>query len=59
MSESTPQDVVAGSTLSPEHVQSVSGGCTVTELIETISRLTEAYENLVDFTSHVIERVMN
>jgi hypothetical protein len=37
--------------------QVAGGGCTWNESFIIIARLTEAYEGLVDFTSHMIERV--
>jgi hypothetical protein len=42
-----------------EVLEQVAGGtiCSAQEAFIIIQRLTEAYENLVDFTSHVIERV--
>jgi hypothetical protein len=48
------------STLSQEQVGAVSGGtdgCTPEQYIQIIGQLTSAYEGLVDFTSHVIERI--
>ena len=57
MSETKPQAVNAGN-LTPEQVQSVGGGdCTPADIISIIGNLTTAYESLIDFTSHVIERV--
>ncbi|HEX5629514.1 MAG TPA: hypothetical protein VFX72_08070 [Usitatibacteraceae bacterium] len=45
-------------TLDEAQVESVAGGsCTVTELVSVTSKFKQAYEDLVDFTSHVIERV--
>ena len=52
----TLREKIAG--LSDEQMQQVAGGeCTVSEWITAFTQLTDAYENLVDFTSHVIERV--
>jgi len=35
------------------------GGCTADQLLGITGSLKQAYEDLVDFTSHVIERVAN
>jgi hypothetical protein len=45
--------------LDPEQVQEVGGGdlCSPDQLLLLTDSLKQAYENLVDFTSHVIERV--
>lgn len=47
--------------LTNEQVQRVGGGesCTAEQAITIIENLTGAYESLVGFTSHVIERVSN
>lgn len=50
-------NAVPGKPLSPEHVEQISGACTAEDLLILTRELTQAYENLVDFTSHVIERV--
>jgi hypothetical protein len=34
------------------------GGCTPADLVTLAGSLTQAYEDLIDFTSHVIERVV-
>lgn len=40
-------------------LEKIGGGeCTPADFIGIIGNLTQAYEGLVDFTSHVIERVM-
>ena len=45
-------------TLTEEAAAKVGGGgCTPSEIIDITTRLTDAYEALVDFTSHVMERV--
>lgn len=46
-----------GKPLSPEQFQEISGGCTLTEIQEALKQLQQSYETLIDFTSHVIERV--
>ena len=46
--------------LSKEQIEAVSGGdgeCTPLQWIEATRELTAAYESLVDFTSHVFDRV--
>lgn len=50
----------AGQALDPEQVTQVSGGdlCSPDQLIEMTKALKESYDNLVDFTSYVIERVL-
>jgi hypothetical protein len=51
------------SEITREHLESVSGGLTLScspEQIETItSQVVSYYENLVSATSHIIERVAN
>lgn len=57
-----PIPTPAGQVLDPEQVNAVSGGesaCTIVDAAITgIQSLTAAYESLVSFTSHVIERVV-
>jgi len=44
--------------LTPEQIETISGGnCTVTDYVGALTQLRTAYDNLVDFTSYVIERV--
>ena len=46
--------------LTEEQLQKIGGGdCTAQEWMEILGRLREGYDNLVDFTSYVIERVAN
>ena len=49
----------AGKELDPAQTETVGGGlsCTPDELRVFTEQLREMYDNLVDFTSHVIERV--
>lgn len=48
-----------GSALDAEQVAAVSGGtCSPSEVVQFLNNLTHAYETLVDFTSHVMERVV-
>lgn len=53
MSEQNTPDV------KDEVLEQVAGGtiCSAQEAFIILGRLTEAYETLVDFSSHVIERV--
>jgi hypothetical protein len=50
---------IAAAILTPEQIESISGGnsCTVGDYLKMTSQLKTAYEDLVDFTSYVIERV--
>jgi hypothetical protein len=58
MNESTPQNAITGSTLPADIANTIGGGeCSATEIVGLINGLTQAYESLVDFTSHVIARV--
>jgi len=44
--------------LTPEQVEAISGGeCTPQQIIDILGQLKSSYDTLVDFTSHVIERV--
>ena len=44
--------------LTPEQVEAISGGdCSVNDYIIALQGAKVAYENLIDFTSYVIERV--
>jgi hypothetical protein len=47
--------------LGGNQIESVSGGldCSGSQLVELANNLTKAYEGLIDFTSHVFERVSN
>jgi hypothetical protein len=45
--------------LSEELLQKIGGGeCTVNDYIIALQSMKETYENLIDFTSYVIERVV-
>lgn len=47
-----------GSEISAEQAQSIAGGeCTVGEYLRAVSDFKQAYEDLIEFTSYVIERV--
>ncbi len=44
--------------LTAEQLEKIGGGdCSLGTWLEATKQFTEAYENLVDFVSHVIERV--
>jgi hypothetical protein len=43
--------------LTAEQLEKIGGGECGTEWFDRINQFTTAYENLVDFVSHVIERV--
>ena len=50
-----------GSSLSPEQAQNVGGGsfsCSPDEIIPLLGQLAEGYENLIEFASYVIGRVI-
>jgi hypothetical protein len=58
MSKQPDSKDAGDNTLDEAQVEGVAGGtCTVTELVNVTGKLKQAYEDLVDFTSHVIERV--
>ena len=45
--------------ISEEQIERIAGGeCTPAEVIQVFGELKQAYDNLVDFTSYVIERVV-
>jgi hypothetical protein len=45
--------------LSAEQIERISGGdCTINDVIGAINQLQQSYDTLVDFTSYVIERVL-
>jgi len=49
----------AGQTLDEGQVAEIAGGnCTLSDVMKITSDLKESYDNLVDFTSYVIERVL-
>ncbi len=50
------REKIAG--LTPEQMEQIAGGsCSVNDILTAVGQLNEAYESLIDFTSHVIERV--
>lgn len=50
-----------GTLLGANEIENVSGGldCSGSQLVELANNLTKAYEGLIDFTSHVFERITN
>jgi hypothetical protein len=45
--------------LTPEQIEAISGGgCSLSDLETLTAGLRQSYDNLVDFTSYVIERVV-
>lgn len=49
----------AGQALDEAQVSSIAGGnCTLDDILKSTSDLKESYDNLVDFTSYVIERIL-
>ena len=49
----------AGKTLDEVQVNGIAGGnCSLDEILKSTSDLKESYDNLVDFTSYVIERIL-
>ena len=58
MSEQPDSKDAGDDTLDEAQVEDVAGGgCTADQLLAITGSLKQAYEDLVDFTSHVIERV--
>lgn len=44
--------------LTQEQLDAIAGGsCTVEDVVGILGKLKESYEELIDFTSYVIERV--
>jgi hypothetical protein len=60
MSEQTVSKNEGSNTLDEAQVEGIAGGgCTAANLESITASLKQSYENLVDFTSHVIQRVAN
>lgn len=60
MNEPDVTKAPAKAELDPSLVEQVGGGgdwCSPSTLVELTAALKQSYENLVDFTSHVIDRV--
>ena len=61
MSETKPVPELPEGIISEELLEKISGGageCSVQDYIIALSQIKETYDNLVDFTSYVIERVV-
>ena len=59
MNETDTSKIPGGGELDAAQAEIAAGGglCSGTELVSLTESLIQAYENLVDFTSHVIGRV--
>jgi hypothetical protein len=60
MNESDVSKTLDQNVLDATEIDGVAGAgdtCSAQQLEELTASLTQAYENLVDFTSHVIERI--
>ena len=59
MSEPQVLKISAANELDAKATEAAAGGsCTGSDVVGITESLIEAYDNLVDFTSHVIERVV-
>lgn len=59
MSDTNVSRITDKSELDPaQAAEATGGGCTGSEIAEITSSLVEAYDNLVDFASHVMGRVL-
>ena len=55
-----PLALPQGPQLTQQQLEAISGGsCTAQDFVEISEQLRTAYDNLVDFTSYVIERVID
>lgn len=61
MSKSEVSGISASNALDEAQVETVAGGdlCSADQLRDLTAALKESYDNLVDFTSYVIERVLD
>ena len=58
MSDRPMPPIPNGVHLTPEQIEAISGGdCSLLSVAQFTSELRQSYENLIDFTSYVIERV--
>jgi hypothetical protein len=58
MSENKPVPPIPDGVISPELLEKIGGGeCSVNDWITALHNIRDSYEELVDFTSYVIERV--
>ena len=60
MSDRPMPPVPKGIELTQEQLDAIAGGdgCSLISLVEVSAQLKDTYDNLVDFTSYVIERVV-
>jgi hypothetical protein len=60
MSDINVPKIPKGLDLTPEQIEAISGGdgC-VSDFVTVVPQLKQAYDDLVDFTSYVMERVSN
>jgi hypothetical protein len=59
MSETKELPAIAESILTPEQIEKISGGeCTTAEILTMTGQLKSAYDDLVDLTSYVMDRVL-
>jgi hypothetical protein len=59
MSDNIPK-IPAGLELTPEQIEAISGGdCSIAVWMGITGQLKQAYDDVVDFTSYVMERVSN
>ncbi len=55
-----PIPPIVKNVLSEEQIQKISGGdCTLSDWLAATDQLRQAYDDLVDFTSYVIERTLS
>lgn len=61
MSDSNVPKIPKGLELTPEQIEAISGGdgCSAATIVEISGQIRQAYDDLVDFTSYVMERVSN
>lgn len=59
MSDRPMPPIPAGINLTQEQLDAIAGGdgCSLISLVQVSADLKQTYDNLVDFTSYVIERV--
>lgn len=59
MSDSNVPKIPKGLELTPEQIEAISGGdgCTAADIAVISGQIKQAYDDLVDFTSYVMERV--
>lgn len=59
MSESKSMPPIPEGIFTEEQLQKIGGGdCSATDWLDALSRLRDSYDQIVDFTSYVFERVI-